>query len=230
MTRRPAMLAPGVLAAVGIWVALLLALGARESAAACPVGQAAAEVVDRLKRGEGGYIILLRHAEKERGSDCRRIRLTGPGNAQAKLIGESFRSFGPAFAGSVSRLYHSPCRRTRETASGILEATEWTHLSAESEAALKRNSGVTALRSVMDRAYENDKNALIVAHSDEITPLHEADALTCGEAAVMSRRQDGAFECHARLMPYEWNPQLNGKIHWPDCENHNATRQGRLRD
>ena len=219
-----------VLAVAVLALAPLPGSGAGPAQARCPSGEKAAAVAEALKAGKNledgkdGYIILFRHAEKAFGSGCAGISLTARGVEQAELIGKSL---GPAFADKVSEILHSPCLRTATTAGLISDAAGWRGVTVIPEARLEDRSPLADLPAVMGDAKLAGRNAVIVAHSTEINELLKPDWLTCGEAAVISRQEDGAFECRARLMPEEWNASRPSRIYWTNCSGKNQAERRR---
>lgn len=166
-------------------------------------------LVDALR--QGGYVIVLRHAETDKTrpdqpqvdlSNCDTQRILSPkGRLAARSIGSAI----DALRIPIGEVYSSPLCRTMWTSElafghatqnpGLLEPTLKNAGNAAKAAAV--------LRSLISIMLKSGTNAVIVTHGFNVKAIAGFQAAQ-GEAVIFKPSGDGKFEMVGRVLSSQW--------------------------
>jgi phosphohistidine phosphatase SixA len=147
---------------------------------------------------KGGVAVLLRHSATPPGvgdpaefrlGDCSTQRnLNDEGRAQARRIGEWFRTSGVL----PTAVRHSPWCRTRETAElAFGRSSEWTALSSPYQDRAGFERSVDEVRAYI-AALKPGERPVLVTHGANITAMAGSSLLRQGEGVLVRARRDAA--------------------------------------
>jgi len=168
---------------------------------------------------KGGLVIYFRHADtgpayQEQGVDLKRCEtqrnLNDKGRAEARQIGERFRSLGIP-VGAVLSSEFCRCRETAELAFGRFRIEPvLTGVSRAAEAASRREQASAGLKRLLAAVPPDNTNTVLVSHGYNLWDAEGFHLGTQGEAAIYRPDGRGGHALVARLTPDEWS-ELPGR-------------------